>query len=393
MPQNQRGTSSPLHGRRVAIVHDYLTQRGGAERVALAMLKCFPEAVLYTTLYNPETTFVEFKQYDIRTTRLNDFPIFRRDPRRALPLLAQAIGSIEIEDADVVLVSTSGWAHGVVTPAPVVAYCHTPARWLYEGANYFKGAPTGLRKMFDLATPALRRWDRSAAERVERYVSNSTVVRERIRRVYGLDSETIFPPSALTADGPRKPVDGVEPGFLLTVGRSRGYKNTDRICEAVSRCEDKSLVVVGDLPQRTDGCPWDDRIKSAKGVTDCELRWLYENCSAVVAMSHEDFGLTPIEGFSFGAPAVALEAGGYLDSCSEDAVAVRVPDLEIDSIVTGIRELDRRNWVKADIRTHARRFDMSQFRDRITAVLHDVIEGAAGTDDLNPASVLREGAG
>lgn len=357
---------------RVAIVHDYLTQRGGAERVALAMLKCFPEATLYTTLYNPPTTFPDFAGYNVRTTRLNDFPVFRRDPRRALPFLARAISSIEIDDADVVLVSTSGWAHGVITEAPVVAYCHTPARWLYEGANYFKGVPASLRKMFDLATPALRRWDRAAADRVSRYIANSSVVSERIRRVYDIEASTIFPPSSLTSDGPREPVHGVEPGFLLTVSRNRGYKNTDRVCEAVSQYTDRPLVVVGELPPRSDGATWPVRITSVSGVSDPQLRWLYENCYAVVAMSHEDFGLTPVEGFSFGAPAVALEAGGYLDSCNNDQVAVQVPDLEISSIGAGIAELDNRTWVRRDIKDHAEKFGMEAFSSKIEQVLKEV---------------------
>lgn len=358
---------------RVAIVHDYLTQRGGAERVALAMLRCFPDATLYTTIYNPETTYGEFAEYDVRTTRLSDFPAFRKDPRRALPFLARATQSIVIDDVDVVLVSTSGWAHGVTTSAPIVAYCHTPARWLYEADDYFKGAPTWCRKMFEMASPMLRRWDRAAASRVATYVANSSLVARRIERAYGITPEVVFPPTTLTADGEQEAVPGLEPGFLLTVGRKRGYKNTDRICDAVANHTDARLVVVGELPDTADGSDWPSRITEVKGASDGQLRWLYANCAGVVAMSHEDFGLTPVEGFNFGAPALALAAGGFLDSCTDNRVAVLVPNLTSEAIAAGVCELRARTWDRELIQLHGKSFGLESFAMQIDSLLAEQV--------------------
>lgn len=361
---------------RVAIVHDYLTQRGGAERVALAMLRCFPDATLYTTIYNPESTYDEFGEYDVRTTRLSDFPVFRKDPRRALPFLARATQSIVIEDVDVVLVSTSGWAHGITTSAPIVAYCHTPARWLYESEDYFKGAPSWSRRMFELASPMLRRWDRAAAGRVATYVANSSLVARRVERAYGITPEVVFPPTTLTADGIQEPVDGLEPGFLLTVGRKRGYKNTDRICDAVANNTDDRLVVVGELPDAPAGSNWPDRITEVRGASDAQLRWLYANCAGVVAMSHEDFGLTPVEGFIFGAPALALAAGGFLDSCNDSDVAVLVPDLSNSSIASGVHELRTRSWDRELIQVHGKAFGLESFAMQIDVLVSELSEGS-----------------
>lgn len=356
---------------RVAIVHDYLTQRGGAERVALAMLRCFPDATLYTTVYNAETTFPEFAEYDVRTTRLSDFPVFRADPRRALPFLAKATSSIVIDHVDVVLASTSGWAHGVTTSAPIVAYCHTPARWLYEGADYFKDKPVWFRRLFEMASPMLRRWDRAAAGRVSTYVANSSLVARRIERAYGLTPDIVFPPSTLTTDGPVEPIVGLEPGFLLTVGRKRGYKNTDVICSAVAEFTERSLVVVGELPDAPEGCEWPARIIPISGVSDAQLRWLYTNCSGLVGMSHEDFGLTPVEAFAFGSPAVLLAAGGYLDSGSRSST-IFVPECTSRAVADGIERLGGTAWDRDEIRAHAAWFGESEFRTKITELLEKV---------------------
>ena len=126
--------SSDLSAPRVAIAHDYLTQRGGAERVVLALTRAFPDAPVYTTLFDPASTFPEFSSVDVRTSGLNRVSAFRRDHRLALPVLAMAANSIRI-DADVVIASSSGWAHGFRTSGAKVVYCYSPARWLYQSGR------------------------------------------------------------------------------------------------------------------------------------------------------------------------------------------------------------------------------------------------------------------
>ena len=120
---------------RIAIAHDYLTQRGGAERVVLSMARAFPESPIYTTLYEPELTYPEFTDLDIRVSRLNAIGVLRRNHRLALPVLSLASSMINI-DADIVVVSSSGWAHGFSTRGRKLVYCHSPARWLYQRETY-----------------------------------------------------------------------------------------------------------------------------------------------------------------------------------------------------------------------------------------------------------------
>ena len=196
----------------VAIVHDYLTQRGGAERVVLAMHRVFPAAPIYTSLYEPDLTFPEFRDVDVRPSYLNHVPFLRRHHRLALPLLAHAFSKIEI-DEKIVLCSSSGWAHGIHTTGTKLVYCHCPARWLYKSADYFRksqdarnerGHPAspldGIHSSFVFGnslravSPILRRWDRRAAASASAYYTNSSAVSDEISSVYGIQPLIIPPP-------------------------------------------------------------------------------------------------------------------------------------------------------------------------------------------------------
>src|SRR5207253_10486494 len=169
---------------RIALVHDYVTQRGGAERVALAMTRAFPGAPLYTSLYQPATTFPEFAAVDVRPTGLNAVSLLRRKHRLALPVLAPVF-SLSRVDADVVLCSSSGWAHGVRTDGRKIVYCHAPARWLYQPHRYAeRWSPSDVARRV-MRSP-LEAWDRRAAHSATRYLANSTAVAAQIAALYGV---------------------------------------------------------------------------------------------------------------------------------------------------------------------------------------------------------------
>lgn len=361
---------NPARQPRVAVVHDYLTQRGGAERVALSMLRAFPGARLVTSLYEPDQTFAEFADYDVETLPLNRFAALRKDPRRAMPLLARAFGSHVLHDVDVVLCSSSGWAHGIQAPGAVkLVYCHSPARWLYEHEDYFAGMPKPIPRLLRTAMSPLRRWDVAAAASVNQYLVNSRVVQERLARAYGRSAPVVWPPVSWT-DGPMEPVEGLEPGFLLCVSRPRGYKHVDIVCEAVERSPDERLVIVGRLPECREGEAWPDRISALRNLPDAQLRWLYANCAALVAASHEDFGLTPVEAYTFGRPAIVLRRGGYLDSSVEGLTGVFIEQDSTEAMVDAIRRFRSQVFHPDAIRAHARTFS----EERFTARLHAEVE-------------------
>lgn len=362
--------SIPVEAPRVVLAHDYLTQRGGAERVVLELSRQFPAAPVLTSFYEPGTTYADFAGVDVRPCALSGVDLFRRDPRLAFPLLA-FIFSWRRMPAGVLLASSSGWAHALRSQGPKVVYCHNPARWLYQPDDYFASLPRPIRRLISLLLAPLRAWDRRAARTATTYVANSTAVARRIEDVYGIRALVVHPPSCLRPEHTQQSVAGLEPGFLLTVSRRRNYKHSNLICQA-AEASGRRLVAVGGIPDRPGG--WPETIVGLYDISDAELRWLYANCSAVVAMSHEDFGLTPVEGFAFGKPCIALRAGGYLDSCVEDMTGPLVDGVDVDELTAVMSAFDERNYDAARIIDHARLFAPQAFGDKMLAAL----EQAAG---------------
>lgn len=376
----------------VAIAHDYATQRGGAERVALLLASAFPGAPLYTTLYDPPGTFPEFGALDVRTSYLNRLGPLRRSHRMALPLLATAVDTHRV-DADVLLASSTGWAHGYRGARRTVVYCHAPARWLYQTSRYLQvdaGAGVGDRVraragrgVVGLLGPALRAWDRRAAARADRYLANSTVTARAIRAAYGIEAEVVPPPPALLpGDGETHLVEGVAPGFVLCVARLLPYKNVDAVIGAVCELGDRRLVVVGDGPDRarlqrladaagTASGSDEPRVRLAGRVDDPTLRWLYANADALVAASYEDYGLSPLEAGAFGAPSVVLRDGGYLDTVAEGVTGVFFDAPDSVEIARAIEEASTTPWDDQALAAHVARFGTGRFLDRIRAVVND----------------------
>lgn len=351
---------------RVALAHDYLTQRGGAERVALALTDAFPGAPLYTSVYEPDQTFSRFAGVDVRTSMLQRVPHFRRDPRLALPVLATAWTRTVVHDADVVVASSTGWAHGLHAAAgvPVIVYCHNPARWLYQAAEYDASA---LRRAVTAPVrDALRRWDGAAAARAHRYLANSTVVARRIQDVYGIEATVLHPPVAVDVDGEQDPVPGVEPGYWLTIARGRGYKNVQQVVDAVARIPGDELVVVGSPPPGAATVP---NVRWLGIVSEARLRWLYAHARGLVSVSREDFGLTPIEANAFGTPVAVLRAGGFLDSTDEGRSGVFVEAPTADAVEAALRAfpvLDRQM-----VAQNAERFSNDAFVARMRSVVEE----------------------
>lgn len=363
---------------RVAIVHDYLTQRGGAERVVLSLLKAFPDARLVTSVFAPEQTFPEFSSYDVQTSFLDRVPTFRKDPRKALPLLAQAWSSLKVDDADVVLCSSSGWSHGVRSSAYKIVYCHNPARWLYQADEYLDGASVSVRAALSAMTPPLKAWDRQRAGTADLYLANSSIVQDRIRDAYGIEAPILHPPASVDVDGEQELVPGIEPGFVLTVGRPRGYKNTEAVCQALAQRPDWKLVVVGGLPTGS----WPSNITGLTGVTDAQLRWLYANCSALTAVGREDFGLTVPEVGSFGKPVVAWKNGGYLDTVVPGVNGYLIDEPEPGQIVAGLERLFAHRPPPHRVLSHTEQFSETTFIERIQGFVRDGLP--ARTSDKEP---------
>jgi len=367
-------------------VHDYLTQRGGAERVVLSMARALGTQSVYTALFDPAGTFPEFGDLDVRSSWLNRVPGLRSNHRAAFPLLAPMFSRLVI-DSEVTVCSTSGWAHGVQASGRKIVYCHAPARWLYQTARYL-GTDTakdalsfsdqvrlGLKRGgLSLYRRPLEQWDKKAASSADRYLVNSTAVAETVRELYGVEAEALAPPPALDPTGEMHPIDGIEPDFWLVVSRLLPYKNVDAIIEALRDRPKDRLVIVGAGPHRahleTLGA---GRVSFVGAVTDEQLRWCYANCRALLTVSYEDFGLTPLEAASFGKSSGALRFGGFLDTIIEGVTGTFIEGPHADAVQDAMDELSTARFPPAVLMAHAERFNEAQFSRRLQEV---VFEGA-----------------
>jgi glycosyltransferase involved in cell wall biosynthesis len=358
----------------VAIAHDYLTQRGGAEKVVLAMCRAFPDAPIHTLLYDRDATYPEFADRDIRVSPINRIAPLRRHHRAALPVLPIASRSMFV-DADVVLTSTSGWAHGFRTSGAKLVYCYSPARWLYLPDKYL-GESSGAVKRGALRALSgyLRSWDRTAALSCDRYLAISTVVQQRIDEAYGLPSTVVPAPVTMSHSDVAEPVVEIEEwlsrstvdrdsGYFLCVSRLLPYKNVEQIVRAFADSK-RRLVLVGKGPEA-------ERIRRIKtdnvhmvtNLTDGQMAWLYQNCTATIAASYEDFGLTPIEAGVWGKPSVVLRWGGFLDTVVEGVTGIFFDEPEPRRIAAALDVAERTTFDPAKIMLEMQRFTETRFSE------------------------------
>lgn len=358
----------------LAIVHDYLTQRGGAERVVELFCELYPTAPLLTSLYDPASTFEAFRAVDVRTGVLDRASVLRRHHRAALPFLAPWFAAQRL-DADVVLASSSGWAHEVRTTGRLVVYCHAPARWLYQRDRYLRSTggsrsakAAGSAALGVLGTP-LRRLDRRAARRASTYVANSSATAALVGELYGRDAEVLCPPPSLGPTGEQRAVHGLDPGFALCVARLLAYKHVD-VAVAAAAGLDRELVVVGDGPERRRLEAVAERNVRFLGVVDdATLRWCYANASVLVSVGFEDFGLAPLEAASFGTPTVARAYGGALDTVLEGATGALLKEVSPEAVRGAIRAVVALPPPRAALVAHAAGFSKAGFAARLREIV------------------------
>lgn len=356
---------------RVAIAHDYLTQRGGAERVVLAMSRAFPDAPIYTTLFEPADTFPEFEAREIHTSWINRIGFLRRHHRAALPFLPVAASAVRI-DADVVLASSSGWAHGFRATGRKVVYCYTPARWLYQPKRYLGDHPDRFSSLaLRLLTPFLIRWDRRAARSADEYITISSIVQDRALTAYGRDSTVLPAPWPNTVARTPRAMPAVESWlggrpYELCVSRLLPYKNVRAVVEAYTLEPHRRLIIVGRGPEE----PLlhelaGDNVLFLKNISDEELAWLYQGTGALIAISYEDYGLTPLEASSFGKPSIVLRWGGFVDTMVENVTAVFAELPTPDAVRRALEAMDAREWDAERIKEHADRYSEDVFVEAI----------------------------
>lgn len=359
---------------KIALVHDYLVEAGGAERVVAALHELFPDAPIYTSVYDPRTALPALRDARIVTSFLQRLPHSRRVYKWWLPLYPLAFEQFDFSAYDVVISSSSSFAKGVITGPDTlhISYCHTPSRFAWRYHEYLRREPAGLacRLVMPWLVHYLRTWDYSAAQRVDGFVANSQNTARRIRKFYGHGAEVIHPPVDTTfytrEPGPAACLPFVPPGpFFLLASRLAPYKRADLAVMACSQL-DVPLVVAGDGVARP-------RLEQLAGpavrfvghVPDHVLREYYRRCTALIFPGEEDFGLVPLEANACGRPVIAYRAGGALETVVDGVTGTFFDAQTPESLVAALRSFDPEAYDPAALRHHALKFDKQLFQRRI----------------------------
>ncbi|TSC64276.1 MAG: group 1 glycosyl transferase [Parcubacteria group bacterium Gr01-1014_106] len=358
---------------RVAIIHDYLTQFGGAERVLKILMELFPAAPVYTLVHDPRVTEGVLDARRIRTSFLQRVPL-ARSRHRLFPLfMPLAVEQFDLSAYDLVLSASHSFGKGVITKPETlhVSYCFTPLRYAWDDSHRYVrefGVPAVLRALVPAALTYVRVWDVHAADRVDQFLAISEFVAQRIAKYYGRTSTVIPPPVDTTRFLPGGPVSD----RFLVVSRLLPYKRIDLAIEACNRLR-LPLDIVGTGPE-------EERLRALAGPTirfhgflpDAVVARMYASCRAFLFPQEEDFGITVLEAAAAGRPVVAFRGGGALETVVENVSGVFVDAQTGESLAAGIETMLRQPWDPAAIRRHALRFDVSEFRRQFISTVRSL---------------------
>lgn len=360
---------------KIAIIHDYLNEFGGAERVLLALTEIWPDAPIYTSFYNKDSeTYKRFKGKNIITSWVHKIPFFSNYLHSPLRFLAPFIwGSFDFSGYDIVISSASWYVtkgfgtRGTDNKHPIeFCYCHTPPRWLYgykTSIEWQRFWP--VRVYSNIVGTIMRRYDYSQAQKVNYFIANSQEVASRINKIYRRNSSVIYPPVEI----PKVP--RVQKGdYYLIISRIVGGKGLDLAVKTAVKMGIK-LKIAGRaagyyLENKKLQRLADTNVEFLGYVDDLEMAKLYSGAKAFLALStDEDFGITPVEAMMSGTPVIAFRGGGYLESVVERKTGVFFNEPTVDSLSKAIQQFNHLNIRPSDCISQSKKFSKERFKKEI----------------------------
>ncbi len=367
--------------RGVALAHDYLLVLRGAERVFDAMADCWPDAPISTLLYDQEATRGRFAGHEVHTSYLQRLGVRQHGFRRLMPFYPRAVEKLHIPDAEVVISSSSAFAHGLQAPgdAAHICYCHSPFRYVWhERQRAIDELPNWSLPIGERLLDRVRHWDYEASRRVTHYIANSELTRQRIADFYDRDSSVIHPPVAVDRFTPSTDHDD----YFLVVCELVRHKNVYVALGAAEKAG-VPIKVVGTGPDEY----WLRRdypnAEFLGRVSDEELARVYERARAFVMPAIEEFGIVAAEAHAAGRPVLAAGAGGALEILLEGQTGVFAEPHNVDAFAEAMREVDWEAFDPAVIRARAEEFSVPTFqqrlREEVDRVLGNNVEPLPGT--------------
>jgi glycosyltransferase involved in cell wall biosynthesis len=350
---------------KLALVHDWLNQLGGAEDVLQTLVGMYPEAPIFTSIYWREGMPAAYREWDIRVTWMDRLPGIYQHHQPYLPLYPLTFGRLDLSAYRAVLSNKSGFCHGVRTGPDTthICYCLAPTRYVWGYAEYAarEALPPLVRTALKPLIRWLRRWDYQAAQRVDHFVAISTEIQARIRRCYDRDSTIIFPPVDTHRFAPASRHDD----FFLFVGRLVPYRRIDLAVRAFNQLG-LPLVVAGAGRDRealeTMASP---NVTFLGYVPDADLPELFARCRAFILPGSEDFSIAPVQAMAAGRPVIAYAAGGTLDTVIPGETGLHFEEPTPASLAAAVRQFEELSFDSSAIRRHAERFDRSVFESKL----------------------------
>jgi glycosyltransferase involved in cell wall biosynthesis len=363
--------SSPSPEPSVGLVHDYLLVMRGAERTFAEMAACWPDAPIYTLLHDVDRMGPAFPQRRVTASALQRLGVKQGSFRYLLPLFPAAVERLPVSEFDIVISSSSAFAHGV-RPGPEaihICYCHSPFRYVwFERQRALDECPAPLRPILRRVLDRMQRWDRSASERVTHYVANSKITQERIEQIYGRASVILHPPVDVDRFSLGEPED-----FILFVGQIVRHKRVEVAIEAALLAE-RPIRIVGDGPDREmlearfEGRP----VHFLGAPSDEELASLYSRCAALVVPNVEEFGIAAVEAQAAGRPVVAVGRGGTTETVRNGETGLLVDGESAAALAEALLDESLTRFDPKVIQANAGRFSSATFRARMTKIVTDL---------------------
>jgi len=358
--------------RRVALIHDFLLDVRGAERTFAALADLYPQADLFTAVYDPRGTEGRFEHRNVNTSFLQRLRPTARTFRPLLPFYPYAMESLDLSGYDLVVSSSSAWAHGVIVDpdAVHVCYCHNPFRYAWNARDETLNERGALqRAALRVVFQRWRQWDWIAAQRVDRYIANSETTRRRIRRYFGRESDVVYPPVETSRFKP-----GPVSDFYVVLSELMPHKRIHLAIEAFNRLR-RPLVVIGNGPDAR-------RLRRLAGptisftgrVSDERAAQLLSAARALVVTATEEFGIAAVEAQAAGRPVIALAEGGVRETVQEGVTGTFYDAPDPDALAEAVAGFDALGADPAACVANADRFDVAHFRHGIRRVVAEACD-------------------
>jgi glycosyltransferase involved in cell wall biosynthesis len=356
---------------RVAIVHDWLNQIGGAEGVLEVLMEMFPGATVYTSMYWPEAMPAAYSQWDIRTTWMDRLPGIHRHHQPYLLCYPVTFGRLELDGFDLVISNKSAFCMGVRTAPGTrhVCYCLTPTRFVWDFDAYVSRERIGglARSVVWPLLGWFQRWERAAADRVDVFVAISEAIQARIKRYYERDSAIVYPPVDTERFAPL--MDASHGEYFLIVSRLVPYKRIDLAVRAFSELGLPLWIAGSGRDRASLEAMAGPNVRFLGRVPDEDVGRLMARCRAFVFPGLEDFGIAPVQAMAAGRPVIAFAGGGALDYVVEGVTGAFFHEQTAEALTDVVSRFDENQFEPPAIRAHAEQFDTRLFKSKLMAVI------------------------